>query len=92
MIHDLKVWPEYFVDIVSGLKMFEIRRNDRGFKVHDVLRFREWDPTTKSYSMRAVDRVVIYIFEGGTFGVEHGYCVMGIAAQKGFQSIPKAIP
>jgi hypothetical protein len=42
MIHDLKCWPEPFAAILSGEKRHEIRRDDRGFKVGDVLRLREY--------------------------------------------------
>lgn len=36
-IHELKLDTEYFDDVKSGLKTFEIRKNDRDFKVGDVL-------------------------------------------------------
>jgi len=42
--HDLKVWPPFFQHIASGAKTFDVRRNDRGFKVGDTIRFREWEP------------------------------------------------
>jgi hypothetical protein len=44
MIHELKTWPEYFRACRSGDKTFELRLNDRGFKVEDVLVLREFDP------------------------------------------------
>lgn len=43
-IHELKTWPDYFVHLLDGSKTFEYRRNDRGFKVGDVLHLREWEP------------------------------------------------
>ncbi|MFT8735673.1 MAG: DUF3850 domain-containing protein [Lentilactobacillus hilgardii] len=36
-IHELKLDTEYFDDVKSGLKTFEIRKNDRDFKDGDVL-------------------------------------------------------
>jgi hypothetical protein len=42
--HELKIWPPFFQDIVSGRKTFDVRRNDRKFKVDDTIRFREWEP------------------------------------------------
>ena len=48
--HLLKTWPVPFWDVVSGAKTFEVRRNDRDFKVGDYLMLKEYDPKTKRYS------------------------------------------
>src|SRR3954470_11426726 len=40
--HELKCWPEFYKALVSGEKTFELRKNDRGFRVGDVLWLREW--------------------------------------------------
>ena len=37
MIHDLKILPEYFVEVVRGNKTFEVRKDDRPFNVGDEL-------------------------------------------------------
>jgi hypothetical protein len=44
MKHDLKIWPQYFVEVAAEQKTFEIRKNDRDYQVGDVLRLREWEP------------------------------------------------
>jgi len=44
MIHELKTWPEYFKDVKSGKKSFEIRKDDRDFNKGDVLLLREFKP------------------------------------------------
>lgn len=31
--HELKIKPEYFRDVVRGIKTFEVRQNDRNFGV-----------------------------------------------------------
>lgn len=46
-IHFLKVSPQYFRDVVSGDKMFEIRKDDRGFMLYDTLVLMEY---TKEYN------------------------------------------
>lgn len=43
MIHELKILHEYFEAVTSGRKQFEIRKNDRGFKVGDQLILCEHD-------------------------------------------------
>ena len=43
MLHELKTYPKYFQETIEGNKLFEIRKNDRNFKVGDVLLLKEWD-------------------------------------------------
>ena len=42
--HTLKCWTEFFEAIQDGRKTFEIRKNDRGFQVDDLLILQEWEP------------------------------------------------
>lgn len=35
--HELKIKPEYFRDVVRGIKTFEVRQNDRNFGVGDII-------------------------------------------------------
>jgi Domain of unknown function (DUF3850) len=59
--HDLKIWPKWFADILSYDKNFEVRLNDRGFKVGDELLLREWDPEKRDYTGRVIRRRVTYV-------------------------------
>ena len=43
MIHSLKTEPKYFEAVASGKKTFELRKNDRDFRVGDYLALNEWD-------------------------------------------------
>ena len=43
-IHELKINDSFFEAVCSGAKPFEIRKNDRNFKVGDVLVLREITP------------------------------------------------
>ena len=43
MIHQLKILPEHFEDVISGRKTFEVRRNDRDFRIGDLLALNEHD-------------------------------------------------
>jgi hypothetical protein len=95
-VHDLKTWPEYFDAVASGVKTFEIRRDDgRRFEVGDVLRLREWRPgrvnwpkaTWGVYTGREVRVRVTFALRGPAFGVERGFVALAIARE-----VPEAAP
>jgi hypothetical protein len=82
MTHELKTWPVYYQDIIDGNKSFEVRKDDRGFNVGDVLRLREYgwkkplDPVIERYTGRYCYVRVDYIYRG--IGIQDGYCIMSI--------------
>jgi len=79
--HELKTWEEFFEQIWSGDKRFELRRNDRGFEVGDTLILREWDRQNERYTGRSIEALVTYILEGdnfANFGLMKGFCCMEI--------------
>jgi len=78
MIHELKILPEYFKAVSSFEKRFEVRKNDRNFKVGDRLWLKEWNQETKEYTGRTCLRIVTYILEGGQYGIEKDYVIMSL--------------
>lgn len=77
MTHELKILPKWFADVSSGKKNFEIRKNDRGFKVGDELILREWE--RGKYTGRETHRKIEYIYHGdGSYGLSEEYCVLGL--------------
>jgi len=77
-MHRLKTWPEYFDAIALGLKTFEVRKADRDFRVGDLLQLDEWCPARQDYTGAIRKKQVMYILQGGQFGIEPGYVVMGL--------------
>ena len=80
MNHFLKTLPEYFRAVKSGVKTFEVRKNDRNYRVGDTLILIEHDPLAERMRDGTIERTVVYLLEGGQFGIEKGYCVMGLSA------------
>lgn len=77
MTHEIKILPKYFDAVMSGAKNFEIRKNDRDYKVGDTLILKEWD--CGKFTGRELERVVGYIYYGdGTYGLSEGHCVMAL--------------
>ena len=58
-----KVWPEYFQKIIDGVKTFELRLADFKCDVEDVLVLKEWNPKTKEYTGRILEKKITYIFK-----------------------------
>jgi len=77
--HDLRTWPKPFAAVRSGLKPWELRKNDRDFKVGDLLRLREWAADT-GYSGEVEERVIAWILDGGQYGLPEGFCIMTLAS------------
>lgn len=77
-IHELKILPKYFNEVSHNIKRFEIRRNDRKFKVGDILILKEYNEEDKSFTGREVKRVIKYILQGPCYGLEEGYCILGL--------------
>lgn len=72
--HFLKIETEYFQEIVYGHKKFELRKNDRDFKVGDTFTLRE--VAEGDFTGRQLPPLEIsYVFKGGKYGLEEGYCI-----------------
>lgn len=66
-VHQLKTWPAAFAATWAGDKRYELRRDDRSFRVGDSLDLREWDPRTLDYSGRRITAGVTCITRAGDF-------------------------
>ncbi len=56
-----KIWPEYFEAVVDGKKTYELRLNDFEVEEGDILVLKEWDPRTKEYTGRMIEKEVGYV-------------------------------
>jgi hypothetical protein len=83
--HELKTWPEFYDALASGRKTFELRKNDRDFRVDDYLTLREWDPETQKYSGRMMTKRISYMLKhrpeascAANFGLGEGHVIMAL--------------
>gem|GEM_PF-807828 len=77
--HELKTWPSCFAAVRAGNKPFDVRENDRNFQVGDMLILREFDPESEQYTGQSITRWVSYVLQGGAFGVQPDWCVLGFS-------------
>ncbi len=81
MVHFIKCWPDFFGDVYDGGRPFEIRRNDRDYRVGDQVIIQEWEPKTQTYTGRCIDWIIGYITEG-VAGLDPDYCVISPSVGK----------
>lgn len=78
-IHELKCHSEYFGLVQSGAKKFEVRINDRDYKIGDQLVLMNYDAKNQKYLPGVLVRTVYYILYGPAFGIKDGYCIMSLS-------------
>lgn len=83
--HELKCWPEFYDAIADGSKPFDLRKNDRKFKVGDLLILRRFNDRTARYTGEQVKRRITYVMDGvgggcitPLMGLARGYCILGL--------------
>jgi ASC-1-like (ASCH) protein len=86
MVHELKTDPKVFQAVYTGEKKFEIRKNDRGFKVGDELHLQETKHTGAEmaegaeleFTGRCIPVNVTHILHGPIYGLIADWCIMSI--------------
>lgn len=85
--HKLKTVAHYWDAVADGRKTFEVRRNDRAFQTGDILVLEKYNDATHNYVWDGpgrgakpftIRKQVTYLLQGGQFGIEPGYCVLGL--------------
>lgn len=80
--HRLKTWPEFFRKVWDGKKTFELRKDDRDFRVGDRLILAEHDPRSPvpdSYSGRWIAaRISDIVRDVPEFGLMPGFAILSL--------------
>lgn len=73
--HYLKTETEYYQAVEKGIKRFELRKNDRDFKIFDILYLEE--TINGIYTGRKLPPIEIKcILHGGKYGLDKNYCIL----------------
>lgn len=77
-IHRVKCYDRWFAEVTTGLKSFEIRRNDRGYEVGDLIELNE--TRDAEYTGRAALYKITNVMPDTDFpdGIKSGFAVIGI--------------
>lgn len=78
MTHELKLDIGFCDLVYTGVKTFEVRRNDRDYKIGDLVKFNPVGVLFQPVEHPIKDKVykITYILEG--WGVQEGFCVFAI--------------
>ncbi|MEG1757673.1 MAG: DUF3850 domain-containing protein [Oscillospiraceae bacterium] len=83
VIHEVKILPKYFEQVQSGAKTFEYRKDDRGYKVGDIIKLMEYQPESDTYTGNCSEAEITYILKGGELNIPTGYTIMSINRLQG---------
>lgn len=75
-IHQCRSWCHLFQPILDGVKTHDLRRNDRGYKVGDIINLLEYDPALGELTGRACPVEITYITGRG---LGHSPCAFSSA-------------
>ncbi len=77
--HELKCHPHFFAAIVEGKKTFEIRRDDRKYRVGDTMTLREYDPSFGYTRNETGPFEIAYLMTAEDFpAILPGFVIMGL--------------
>ena len=76
MIHELKIKNEYLLAVIDGSKTFELRKDDRDYKVGDYLHLQGY--YNGKYNHLEAVKEITYIYRGGAYGLEKGFAILGL--------------
>ena len=77
-IHAIKLQRQFYDDVLSGRKNFEIRENDGGYQCGDFLDLKPWDTSNHCYCepYTSIKREISYVLSG--WGLKDGYVALGL--------------
>ena len=73
--HDIKTAAGFFEDSKAGIKPFELRKNDRDYKVGDFLKMKKYK--NGEYTGDTIRKEITYVLEDFE-GLKQGYCILGV--------------
>lgn len=75
MTHEIKIHEKYAREHLRGTKPWELRKNDRDYRIGDYIEFTIVDaynkPTGYNYTRKIID-----VFHGGVYGLQNGFCII----------------
>lgn len=85
--HEVRSWTDFFSSLASGDRQFDLRKNDRDYKVGDIIKFREYDDRAGKFTGAELRRRITHVMEGvgaGSItplhGLQRGYVILSLGS------------
>lgn len=80
MTHRIKLLKKYANDVLIGLKTFEIRENDRDYKVKDLVNFVVVNDQgdALNHPLNNAFFIISYLLKGPLYGLKEGYVAFAL--------------
>lgn len=76
--HQLKCWPAPFDLVAVGLKLHEVRVNDRDYRSGDMVQLCRWDPEMQQETGQHIVARIGHVTYGGEWQLQPGLCVFSL--------------
>lgn len=77
-LHILKIKEEYYMDLIAGEKTFELRKNDRDYKVGDLIHFVDVNGDDFGYYKDNTFKITYILKNVEEYGLDKDYCILSI--------------
>lgn len=77
-LHILKIKEKYLRAIENGLKLFELRKNDRDYQVADLIRFVDCNGQNYLKSSNCLYEITYVLKNVPEYGLDEDYCILGL--------------
>lgn len=75
--HELKILPSHFNEVINNNKRFEIRKDDRDYKVGDFILLKEYEDGEYTGRTSECLRIKYILRNCSEYGLVDGYCIIG---------------
>ena len=82
IVHELKILPEYFKEVQSHNKQFELRRDDRDYCVGDWILLKEFDNGSYTGRESGCFKISYILRNCPEYGLLDGYCIIGWSGEE----------
>lgn len=75
--HYLKILPKYFKEVINNNKHFELRKDDRDYRVGDFIILQEYANGEYTGEQTKPIKIKYILRNCPAYGLKSGYCILG---------------